>query len=153
MEAGLNASYFDVLNKAKKSYARCLEPIRKKWGLTWNELDVLLFLYNNPPFDRAADIVSRRGIAKSHVSLSAANLEQQGLLKRRFDTNDRRTAHLELTAQGRAVAQEGRDAQQRFFTQIYGSITDEELELWGKITQKVCVNIENFDKAFEKSEF
>ncbi|MDO5153187.1 MAG: MarR family transcriptional regulator [Eubacteriales bacterium] len=149
MEAGLNASYFDVLNKAKKSYARCLEPICKKWGLTRNELDVLLFLYNNPPFDRAADIVSRRGMAKSHVSLSAANLEQQGLLARRFDANDRRTVHLELTDRGRTVAREGRDAQQRFFDQIYGSITAEELELWGKITQKICVNIENFDRSFE----
>lgn len=149
MEAGLNASYFDVLNKAKKSYARCLEPICKKWGLTRNELDVLLFLYNNPPFDRAADIVSRRGMAKSHVSLSAANLEQQGLLARCFDANDRRTVHLELTDRGRTVAREGRDAQQRFFDQIYGSITAGELELWGKITQKICVNIENFDRSFE----
>lgn len=145
----LNAGYFDVLNKAKKSYARCLEPICKKWGLTRNELDVLLFLYNNPPFDRAADIVSRRGMAKSHVSLSAANLEQQGLLVRRFDANDRRAAHLELTARGRAAAREGRDAQQRFFVQIFEGITTEEWEQWGKITQKVCVNIENFDGSLE----
>lgn len=149
MGMDLNAGYFDVLNKAKKSYARCLEPICKKWGLTRNELDVLLFLYNNPPFDRAADIVSRRGMAKSHVSLSAANLEQQGLLVRRFDANDRRAAHLELTARGRAAAREGRDAQQRFFAQIFEGITTEEWEQWGKITQKVCVNIENFDGSLE----
>lgn len=147
MEIGITASYFDIMNKAKKSYARCMEPICKKWGLTRNELDVLLFLYNNPEFDRAVDIVSRRGIAKSHVSLSAANLERRGLLARRFDPHDRRTAHLELTKQGRTIAREGRDTQQRFFSQIYGGVTGEEFELWRKITQKVCDNIENLDKT------
>lgn len=147
MEPAINANYFDIMGKAKKSYAQCMEPVCKKWGLTRNELDVLLFLFNNPPFDRAVDIVSRRGIAKSHVSLSVSNLESRSLLVRRFDPADRRMAHLELTEQGRTVAQEGREVQQCFFDRIYRGITGEEFDLWRKITQKVCENIENLDKA------
>ena len=60
-------NYFDTMARAQKGYARLLEPICKKWDLTRNELDVMLFLANNPDYDRAADIVTNRGLAKSHV--------------------------------------------------------------------------------------
>ena len=110
-------NYFDLTGRAKKQYSRVLEPVSRKWALTQNELNVLLFLYNNPQYDRAADIVVCRGISKSHVSLSVNNLEGRGLL-RRFVSDDRRTAHLELTEQGRAIAQEGREAQRSYFTEL-----------------------------------
>ena len=147
MHNGASVSYFDILGQAQKSYSKCLDPICREWELTRNELDVILFLFNNPGFDRATDIVSRRGIAKSHVSLSVTNLENRKLLTRRFDPNDRRTAHLELTEQAVAIAQAGRDAQSRFFSGLYQGITEEEFEIWRKITQKVCSNIENLDKT------
>ena len=146
----VNASivnYFDIMGKAQKSYGRQMEPVCQKWKLTRNELDVLLFLYNNPEFDRAADIVSRRGIAKSHVSLSVTGLEKRGLLTRCFEPADRRTAHLKLTEQGEAIAREGKKVQQSFFAALYGGVTEEEFKLWRKITQKVCGNIENIDNS------
>lgn len=139
-------NYFDLAGRAKKRYCRFLEPVSKKWALTQNELNVLLFLHNNPQYDRAADIVACRGISKSHVSLSVNNLERRGLL-RRFVADDRRTAHLALTEQGRAIAQEGREAQQSYFMELYRGITPEEFDQWRRITQKVCENIETFEKA------
>ena len=90
-------NYFDTMARAQKGYARLLEPICKKWDLTRNELDVMLFLANNPDFDRAVDIVNHRGLAKSHVSMSVTNLESRGLLERISDPADRRTVHLKLT--------------------------------------------------------
>lgn len=147
MESINNAAFFDIMVKAQKHYGKHLEPVCQKWHLTRNELDVLLFLHNNPRFDRAADIVSCRGIAKSHVSLSVKDLECRGLLLRRFETADRRTAHLTLTEQGRTVAAEGCQAQQRFFEALYAGITEEESAMWKRITQKVCGNIENMENA------
>lgn len=141
------ANYFDIMGQSQKAYNKKLEPICKKWDVTRNELDILLFLYNNPEFDRAADIVSRRGIAKSHVSMSVASLEERELLFREFSETDRRTAHLKLEAQGRQIAAEARDAQQEYFDRLYIGITPEEMEVWKKITQKICENIENFDKT------
>ena len=139
------ATYFDIMTQSQKIYNRQLEPVCKKWDLTRNELDVMLFLYNNPEFDRAADIVARRGIAKSHVSLSVTSLGGKGLLKRRFSAEDRRTAHLKLTEQGTCIAAEGRVAQKNFFNTIYEGISEEEMLLWRKITEKVTENIRNFD--------
>lgn len=138
-------NYFDIMGKAKKNYAKRMEPICKRWGLTRNELDVILFLHNNPGFDRAADIVQRRGIAKSHVSLSVNSLEEKGLLLRRFAPEDRRAAHLELTETGTQIAREGRQAQKAFFDKIYVNLTAEEFAAWRAITEKVCGNIENLE--------
>ena len=145
LESISNARIFDILAKSQKHYGKQLEPICKEWKLTRNEMDVLLFLHNNPWFDRAADIVSRRGIAKSHVSLSVKNLEHRGLLERRFEPADRRTVHLVLTDQGRAIAGEGCQAQRRFFTALYAGITEEEFAQWKHTVQKICGNIDKME--------
>ena len=137
--------YFDAMASARKSYAKLLEPICQQWKLTRNELDILLFLYNNPEFDRAADIVSRRGIAKSHVSLSVASLEEKGLLLRRFSKTDRRTAHLELPEPGKIIAAQAREAQLGYLTVLYQGISPEEFEVWRNITLKVRENIKQLE--------
>lgn len=134
-------NYFDTLSRTQKIYSKQLEPVCRKWSLTRNELDVLLFLFNNPQLDRATDIVSRRGIAKSHVSLSVTNLECRGLLERHFDQSDRRTVHLWLTEEGRTVAQDGRDAQDSFFSQLYTGLTPQELAQWQLTARKIRSNI------------
>lgn len=142
MEFSTPINYFDTLGQARKSYGKALEPLCKQWNLTRNELDVLLFLHNNPTFDRAADIVSHRGIAKSHVSLSVSMLERRGFLHRHFAANDRRTAHLGLTPEGLSIAQEGRAVQERFFRRVFTGISPEELTLWQTLIQKAQTNIE-----------
>ena len=142
-----NINYFDIMGMARKSYGKLLTPICRTYELTRNELDVLLFLHNNPGYDRAADVVAHRGMAKSHVSLSVSSLEKRKLLIRNFDASDRRTAHLVLTEQGSAIAAEARKAQQTYFTDLYQGITKEEFALWCQITEKVCQNIRNLDKT------
>ena len=137
--------YFDAMASARKSYAKLLEPICQQWKLTRNELDILLFLYNNPEFDRAADIVSRRGIAKSHVSLSVASLEEKGLLLRRFSKTDRRTVHLELPEPGKIIAAQAREVQLGYLTVLYQGISPEEFEVWRNISVKVRENIKQLE--------
>lgn len=144
--------YFNVMGIAKKSYNMILAPVCSQWEITRNELDVLLFLGNNPGFDRATDIVTYRGMAKSHVSLSVSNLESRGFLVRRFDEADRRTAHLVLTEQGSAIAAQARVYQTQFFSALHRGITEEEFAIWGSITQRVCENIRALEKSLPDDE-
>ena len=139
--------YFDAMGKATKEYARYLEPVCKRWNLTQNELAVLLFLYNNPGRDRAADIVECRGIAKSHVSLAVSNLERRKILTRHFEPSDRRTSHLALTDHGRQIAQEGKERQRAFFAALYDGVSPEELEQLRLLGQKIMHNIAAFGKT------
>ena len=139
----IRSGRLDTIALAKKRYDQMLEPLYRSHGLTRNELDILLFLANNPGLDRAADIVNIRQIAKSHVSLSVANLEQRGLLCRFFDPEDRRTAHLKLTEAALPIAREGNRIQQEYFGTIFAGLTQEEITLWRAILDKVCSNIQS----------
>lgn len=148
------AHYLDLIGRARKSYSHALEPVCRKWDLTHNALDIVLFLYNNPEYDRAADIVSRRGIAKSHVSLSVMGLERRGLLTRCLCGEDRRTAHLKLTQDAATIAREGREAQERFFAALYQGISETELEQWRHMMEKMRANMEQIerDAALKRSD-
>jgi len=141
----MSLSYLDNIQKSKKKYASLMEPLCRRYDLTRNELDVLLFLANNPGFDRAADIVSMRQIAKSHVSLSVSNLEKRCLLARQFEASDRRTAHLRLTEAAAPIVQEGQVLQQQFFRQLFAGLSHEELMQFGTILMKICNNIETIN--------
>ena len=142
----MDFNYFETTQRAKKEYSRVLEPVCAQWNLTRNEVDILLFLFNNPGLDRAADIVKCRGIAKSHVSLSVTTLEEKALLCRREDPSDRRTIHLALTCQGLAIASEARIAQEQFFDALHAGVTPEELAIWQRIIEKVNRNISKFEE-------
>jgi len=140
-------NYFDTMARAQKGYARLMDPLCKKWSLTRNELDVLLFLANNPSYDRAVDIVQNRGLSKSHVSLSISNLERRGLLTRTEDPNDRRTIHLALTDSAREVTEAGQMAQKRFFSYLHQGVTQEQIQLMVEFAQRVSENIKNIDEV------
>ena len=138
------SNFFDAMSRAKKEYTRCLEPVCRDFRLTQNELAVLLFLNNNPGLDRAADIVSCRGIAKSHVSLAVSTLEARGILSRRFDASDRRTCHLVLTEKGTEIAEAGTARQRQFFDALYAGISDQERAQMRAVIQKIMDNIASF---------
>lgn len=143
--------FLDTLGKIRRGYSHALEPVCRRWDLTRNALDVLLFLHNNPEFDRAADLVSRRGIAKSHVSLAVSQLEARGLLVRVFRQEDRRTAHLQLTAPGSAIAREGQAVQEQFFSRLYGGIPRTKLEAQQQLLKQIRANMDRMEQECERS--
>ena len=139
----IQSGQLDTIQLAKKRYAQLLDPLCNTWGLTKTEVDILLFLANNPGLDRAADIVRIRQITKSHVSLSVSNLEQRGFVYRTFDPEDRRTAHLKLREEALPVIREGNRIQQEFFSRIFAGLSEEEFAFWRSILDRVCLNIQS----------
>ncbi len=135
----LDHSAMDI---ARRAYRKALEPVCLEWELTQTELDVLLFLHNTPQFDRAADVVARRGLQKSHVSLSVSDLVWRRMLKKIPDPADRRSARLELTERGRLAAQDGRDAQERFYRQLVQGIPEEDLACFRNTIERILRNME-----------
>ena len=107
----------------------------------------MLFLANNPSFDRAVDIVNNRGLSKSHVSLSINNLEQRGLLVRIADPADRRTVHLRLTEKAEAITDVGCRVQKQFMDYLHQGITEEQLELMRLFAERVHENIKNIEEV------
>lgn len=130
-----------ILNQ--KVYRRFLEPVGEKYGLNRAELDVLLFLANNPGYDTATDIVEYRGLVKSHVSAAVAKLEERGLLTRSFQNGNRRTVHLALTEEATPIVEEGRRGQEEYVKILHQGISDEEMDLLKSILKKIMMNVQD----------
>ena len=64
----------------KKYYAAQFEAASAAYGLNQLEIDILLFLHNNPECHTAGDICRYRGLAKSNVSAAVERLRSRGVL-------------------------------------------------------------------------
>lgn len=140
-EQKMRAGFFDAVGLMRQLYNRSLESVCIKFGMTRMELDVLLFLANNPEFDTASDIVELRGLSKSHVSTSVAGLEKRGYLERNHRSGNRRTVHLKLKADAEAAVEAGRLAQRRFFTVAFRGISLEDREAMERSFEKMAENV------------
>ena len=78
-----------------------------------------MFLHNNPTYTRATDIVSIRRLTKSHVSSTLKMLEDKGLIRRFYEANDSKTAHIEVLELAEGILQEGYNAQMDFFDTVF----------------------------------
>lgn len=116
----------DFIPLVKESYTKAILPVCAKYNMTTAELDVLLFLANNPEFDRATDIVEKRYIVKSQVSVSITALEKKGYLSRTYKNNDRRTFHLMLNDSAKQIIEDGKNAQELFFDVMLRGFTEEQ---------------------------
>lgn len=134
--------FLDRLLLMKKKYGKALEPVCGHYGLTRMEMDILLYLKNNPDADTATDMVERRGLSKSHVSASLQALEEKGLIERFFCQNNRKTVHLKPSASAETITQAGREAQCRFFEDIFRGISQEDREHLRRILEKIHENME-----------
>lgn len=120
--------FWDGQAASRALYGACVEGACREHGLNRAELDILLFLANNPQFDTATDIVEQRCLSKAHVSQSIRTLEERGYLERRYAGDNRRTIHLRLLDASRGAVEAGRRAQQRWFSMLFEGFDDAERE-------------------------
>ena len=111
-----------------KFYASRFAALLEERQLSMREMDVLLFLVNNPGYDTARDITEFRGISKSQVSQAVDLLAAEGLLQRTPDTEDRRVIHLSLTEQGAPLAAQALAIQAACVRQLVSGLSAEQQE-------------------------
>lgn len=133
-------------NAIKTAYAKCVEKTCETHGVTRMELDILLFLANNPCFDTATDIVEKRYLTKSHVSSSVKLLEARGYLRREYAQGNRKTAHLKICDAAAATVRDGQAAQQHFFSIVMNGLSYEEIHTLKSCYDRMFDNINIFLK-------
>lgn len=137
----MRPALWDNIFFLRKLYDRSLEPVCQKYKLTRMELDVLLFLDNHPAFDTATEIVERRKLAKSHVSISVKTLERRRYLERLYLDGNRKTAHLRLLPLAREAVEEGQAAQRDFFGTVFQNFTEEEQAAFERALSRIAQNV------------
>lgn len=125
----------------KEAYDRTLDPVAQRWRLTRMELDLLLFLANNPAHNTAAEAVRLRQWTKSHVSAAVHALQDKGLLSAVHPEGNRKTLLLTpLPAAGEPI-RDGQEAQRAFFQAMRRGFTPEEAQAMDTISEKVSRNL------------
>ena len=126
---------------ARRSYDHVITPVCARHNITRMELDVLLYLANNPGRDTAAELISLRGLTKSHVSAAVAGLAMRGLLARSHRDGNRKTVHLTLLPAAAQVIADGQAAQQQLAQAILAGFSQQELEVLNEATGRIIENM------------
>lgn len=131
----------EQLSLIANSYAMEKKTVMEKYSMTSIEVDVMLFLANNPQFDTAAEIVSIRKIAKSHVSLAVSRLTERGYLEKSKDSKDRKKSHLVITEKASSMVKDAQKFQSEFREQMLTGFSKEERALLQDFTRRISRNL------------
>lgn len=130
------------MKKLKTAYDQKLSEISTQEDLTLMEVHILGFLVSYPGFDTARDIEIKQVMKKSNISTALENLINRGLVERKRDDHDRRIIHLRLTDASNEITKKIEAIQESFFEDLTYGVSDEELQTYITIQNKLISNIE-----------
>ena len=107
--------FWEFLVSVESEYSKYRKRIMNRFSLSSAEVDVLMFLANNPALDTAADISRIRHIPKSQVSLSVRSLCDDGLVVGTYANGNRKSVHLAVTKKAERIVDYGKDVQKEFY--------------------------------------
>lgn len=135
--------YFWDKHKTITSYYELLSgKVCDKYELTQMEYDILMFLYNNPQNNTAAEIVKIRKSTKSHVSTSLKNLENKKLIERKQSEENKKHVEIFLLDKAELIVEEGINAQKQFAQNVLSGLTEEEKDMCLRVFNKISNNAE-----------
>lgn len=137
-----------------KTITTCYELLSSKvcdeYGLTQMQYDILMFLYNNPQHNTAADIVKIRKSTKSHVSTSLKGLEDRGLIKRLQSAENKKHIEIVLLEKAMPIIEDGIKAQKDFASNVLSGLTNEEKRICMSVFDKICHNADEYLKNYSE---
>lgn len=135
------SDFWDTLIQSRRLYDRMLMPLCEAHNINRMELDILLFLANNPKMDTASDIIRCRNFTKSHVSASVKHLVELGLLEQSYQAGNRKNIHLALCQAAGPVVSKGQGFQRQFLKLAFQGFTAQELAEMGSRMERIKQNI------------
>lgn len=134
--------FWDEHKTITRYYEMKVSSVCEKYQLRQLEYDILMFIYNNPEYNTAADIVRIRKSTKSHVSISLKVLEDRGFIERRVDKDNKKHVTIHLLQLANEVIEDGKWAQKEFAQDMFEGLSEEEIKVFMNVFQKVYENAE-----------
>jgi DNA-binding MarR family transcriptional regulator len=111
-------------------------------GFSYAQYRVLMSLLFNEWLGNAdgmnpSEISAQQGTGRNTVSALIRTLEDDGLIERRLDENDRRRFNIALTEAGRQRVRQHATSHMQFVDHIFTAFSDEEMEMLGALLQKL----------------
>lgn len=135
--------FWDQHNTITCYYETLTRSVCDQYELTQMEYDILMFLYNNPQYKTAADIVRVRKSTKSHVSTSLKFLENKGLIEKKQSEDNKKHIEIILLDSAHEIVHAGLNVQKEFVENMFRGLTEEEMVICKAVFSKICNNAEN----------
>ena len=126
----------------KKYYSAQFAGAAAAYGLNQLEIDILLFLHNNPELCTASDICRYRGLAKSNVSAAVERLRSRGVLEVLPAPDNRRQRILRFTGAARPMAEALAEIQRRTLEPLFDGFTATEQQALQEYLCRMDANIQ-----------
>ena len=143
----IQEGYFIHFARVNKVYRKLCYQSVEEYHFTPNEIEVMMFLSNNPGMDSASDIAYYKNISKGLGAKSVESLYNKGFIKTEKDTKDRRLIHLILTEQSADVVKRLQSCKKEFIRQLQEGVTEEDLAAMDRATAIMNKNLDEMVKG------
>lgn len=128
--------------KSEKLRSAVLWELGEKYNLTQNEIEVLIFLHNNPELNTSKDIVKYRWTSKSLVCKSVRSLLDNEYLDPAADYDDGRIMRLNMTEKCKEIAKDLAETEKKFYDFIFTDITDKEMAVIREFSERLNLRLD-----------
>ena len=126
----------EFARKMALAYTAVCRPLCQEMKLPQTAFDILMFLYNNPEYKTARDIVEK--------------LVQDGYIERQAVEKDRRKTELICTQKALPVQKRGRGLQQEFAERLMMGLSDEDQKKLAIYFSQMEKNLDQIIKGDER---
>lgn len=136
--------FMNFMNHLEKDYQKIVNELSEEFRLKPVQIDILLFLANNPEYKTAQAIVGVRKIAKSHASLAIKELCDQGYLEKVINPNNKKENLLMILEKSNTVIKNGQNRQKDFFEKVFKGLNSNQLT---QLNRSISIMTSNLNKG------
>lgn len=126
----------------KRFYNTMIKKISDKHDLKLSETKIIMFLYNNPNYKTANDIVMYKDYSKSYVSASINNLRKKGFLEIEINKSNRRENIITISERSVEILEDINLEQSKYMNKIKERMGEQKTEFLAEL-------LDEFVKATE----
>ena len=125
----------------REAYSRFCAQALTSDSFSPNEINVLIFLSNNPQINTARELTITLGVSKGLIARSVDSLTSRGYLTTWTDQKDRRVVHLMITDKAVSVMEQIRSGRAEFSRQVLQGIAPDSLRTYFEVASQIHENV------------
>ncbi len=126
----------------REAYSNYLSKIFDDGSFSPNEINILVFLHNNPSINTSKKLTLTLCVSKGLISRSVDALITKGLLIKEKDLKDGRNAHLKLSVKAEPLILKMQESKDRFAERLIENIDPQEFAIYQKVQAQIDQNLE-----------
>lgn len=142
----------DGLSASKYLYQSMLKPICEKHELTISEIQILMYLSNDPLKNTSRDISEKLHMKKSIVSISLKDLQDRGYIHSEHLADNLRSLHSYINEDALKVIEECKNVEKEYEKIVTKGFSKEEKDGFIEMLKRISMNVVAFKKEMSSNE-